>query len=214
VFCFSPVTMRAVPTTGTPLLPRSADSSRMRAPSAGDGGQSGSDFSGLRSEARGSTRSCGGAPVRLVNRQLNANDQSMGLPVMQRQLAAMRQHDGARDRKPEAPRTNSTAAFGCSAATISESVRRSICTASNFAPCCRKRRRAHEASFDSTRAAPVLRSARRDAEICRRQTAASTIPRTSISTRVAQQQFIVVMAMATSPNATARYVVVGGGLEL
>jgi hypothetical protein len=46
-------------------------------------------------------RSGGRLPALLANRQADADDQSMGLPVMQRQLAAMRQHDRARDREPE-----------------------------------------------------------------------------------------------------------------
>src|SRR6202035_4515463 len=56
---------------------------------------------GKGSRAREFVRSSGGAPVRLTNRQLNANNQFVGLAVVQRQLAAMRQHNGACDRKPE-----------------------------------------------------------------------------------------------------------------
>src|SRR5882757_1201778 len=43
----------------------------------------------------------GGLPALLVNRQYNANNQSMRLPVIERQLAAVCQRDGARDRKAE-----------------------------------------------------------------------------------------------------------------
>ena len=51
--------------------------------------------------ACGATRSGGRLPVLLADRQLNPHHQSVRLPVMERQLAAMRQHDGVRDRKPE-----------------------------------------------------------------------------------------------------------------
>jgi hypothetical protein len=41
------------------------------------------------------------------------------------------------------PRMSSTGASACSAATILEYARRSICTASSFAPCCRRPGKAH-----------------------------------------------------------------------
>ena len=39
----------------------------------------------------------GGQSALLVNRQLNANNQSLRLPVVERQFAPMRQHNSVRD---------------------------------------------------------------------------------------------------------------------